>query len=63
MNKRADFYNKLIHVTGLLIGLPETGEDEDKALRGVLVVLTQLRDSYLTEQPEQSEQQSEGGQY
>lgn len=44
MNKRRILYTQLIQGLSGLIGLQETGDDEDKTLRSILVLLTQLRD-------------------
>lgn len=48
MNKRRILYTQLIQGLSGLIGLPETGEDEDKTLKAVLVLLTKLRDDQKT---------------
>lgn len=44
MNKRRILYTQLIQGLSGLIGLPETGQDEDATLRSILMLLTKLRD-------------------
>lgn len=54
---REQLYNRFIQGFGTLIASPETGEDEDKTLRNILVLLTWLRDSKREEMQSQPVQQ------
>ena len=64
---REQLYNRLIQGFGTLIGSPETGEQEDKTLRSILVLLTRLRDSHRVENETMNQTQPQqpvtGGNY